>query len=72
MNTNAIHNFLNLIGLIVGALIAFDWTSLGMSPEAAATTAGAILLADKVIKFAINLLRDGFVGLWLPQPPVKR
>lgn len=72
MNTNMIHNILNLIGLVVGALIAFDWQSLGLAPEAAATVAGAVLLADKIVKFAINIVRDGLGGLWLPQPPVTK
>lgn len=72
MNTNAIHNILNLIGLIVGALITFDWASLGFSAEQAALFAGWVLLADKVIKFAMNIFRDGLTGLWKTQPPVQR
>ncbi len=72
MNTNAIHNILNLIGLIVGSLITFDWANLGLSPEVAATIAGGVLLADKVIKFAINILRDGIGGLFAVQPPVVK
>ncbi|MGC4008862.1 MAG: hypothetical protein QM805_07725 [Pseudomonas sp.] len=70
MNVNAIHNILNLIGLIVGSLITFDWANLGLSPEMAATIAGGVLLADKVIKFALNIFRDGVTGLWKVQPPV--
>jgi len=72
MNTNAIHNILNFIGLIVGALIAYDWTTLGLSPGTAATVAGAVLLADKVIKLAINVTRDGIGGLFAQQPPVQK
>lgn len=72
MNSNAVHNVLNLIGLIVGAFIFFDWTSLGVSPETATVIAGGFLLADKVIKFAINITRDGITGLWAPQPPVEK
>lgn len=70
MNTNAVHNILNLIGLVIGALITFDWASLGLSAETAAFFAGAVLLADKVIKLAMNVLRDGFGGLFKAQPPV--
>lgn len=70
MNTNAIHNILNLIGLIVGALITFDWTGIGLDPAVAATIAGGVLLADKIIKLAINIMRDGFGGLFSVQPPV--
>lgn len=71
MNTNMIHNLLNLFGLIVGALITFDWTQLGFTAEQAALVAGWVLLGDKIIKFAMNIIRDGVTGLWKPQPPVK-
>lgn len=72
MNTNAIHNLLNLIGLIIGGLVAFDWTQFGVSTETALTITGAVLLADKVIKFAMNISRDGVGGLFKPQPPVVK
>lgn len=72
MNANAAHNVLNLIGLIIGALIAFDWSQLGMDPATAATVAGAILMADKVVKLGINITRDGVNGLFKPQPPVEK
>ncbi|MDG3577108.1 hypothetical protein P7F60_11965 [Rhizobium sp. YJ-22] len=72
LNANAFHNVLNLIGLIVGALIAFDWTTLGLDPATAATVAGGFLLADKIIKLALNITRDGLTGLFKVQPPVER
>ncbi|WEZ85755.1 hypothetical protein P6U16_22190 (plasmid) [Rhizobium sp. 32-5/1] len=40
MNTNLFHNILNFIGLIVGTLITFDWTGLGLDPITAAKVAG--------------------------------
>ncbi|MGL5735830.1 MAG: hypothetical protein ACRCYS_13265 [Beijerinckiaceae bacterium] len=70
LNTNMIHNILNLIGLIIGALLTFDWTMLGFSAEQAVLFAGYILLADKTIKLLMNFLRDGLMGLFLRQPPV--
>lgn len=72
MNFNAIHNILNLVGLVIGALITFDWASLGLAPETAAWLAGAVLFADKIIKLAMNLFRDGLGGLFKPQPPVVK
>jgi hypothetical protein len=72
INANLIHNALNLIGLVIGALITFDWTALGFTAEQAALFAGWVLIGDKVIKFAMNILRDGFSGLWKVQPPVKK
>lgn len=71
MNFNLIHNVLNVLGLIVGSLIAFDWASIGLAPETAAMLASGFILADKVIKLAMNLFRDGLSGLWKPQPPVE-
>lgn len=70
MNANAFHNILNLIGLVIGALIAFDWTSLGLDPITAAKVAGGVLLADKIIKLVLNVSRDGLNGLFARQPPV--
>jgi hypothetical protein len=72
MNFNAIHNILNLLGLIVGSLIMFDWASLGLSPEKSATIAAGFILADKVIKMAMNIIRDGLGGLFARQPPVVK
>lgn len=72
MNTNAIHNILNLLGLLVGSLIMFDWASLGLTPATAATIASGFILADKVIKFGLNIFRDGLGGLFKVQPPVKK
>jgi hypothetical protein len=70
VNTNALHNILNLLGLVIGSLIAFDWAGLGLSPSIAAAIASGVLIADKVIKLAINVLRDGVGGLFKAQPPV--
>lgn len=72
MNTNLIHNILNLIGLIVGSLMLYDWTQLGFTAEQAAVFSAATLTADKVIKFALNIFRDGLAGLWKAQPPVQK
>lgn len=71
MNTNLIHNILNFIGLIVGGLLTYDWTLLGISPEGAAILASWLLFGDKIIKLAINIFRDGVGGLFKVQPPVQ-
>jgi hypothetical protein len=71
MNTNMIHNMLNLFGLVIGALITFDWTQLGLTAEQAAFIAGWVLLGDKIIKLAMNIFRDGIGGLFKQQPPVR-
>ena len=70
MNTNFFHNILNFVGLIIGTILFYDWTALGISPETAASLSAGLLIADKVIKLAINITRDGFSGLVKPQPPV--
>lgn len=70
MNTNLLHNILNLLGLIVGALVFYDWAALGLDATTAAAISSGFLLADKVIKLSINILRDGVGGLVKVQPPV--
>lgn len=71
LNTNLIHNILNFVGLIVGALITYDWTQLGLSAEQAAFVAGWVLVGDKIIKIAMNIVRDGFSGLYKVQLAVR-
>lgn len=71
MNTNLLHNILNVLGLLVGAILLYDWTALGVSPETAASVSAGLLVADKVIKLAINITRDGLSGLVKRQPPVQ-
>lgn len=71
MNTNLLHNILNIIGLIVGALMTYDFTQLGMTAEQAAFIASWLLFGDKVIKLLMNLWRDGVAGLFKTQPPVE-
>lgn len=69
---NTIHNILNIVGLIIGAFITFDWTSLGFTAEQAALFAGWVLIGDKVIKLGMNITRDGLTGLIGYQPPVEK
>lgn len=71
MNTNAIHNILNILGAIFATLIVTDWTSLGLDASQAALVAGWVLLGDKIIKLGMNITRDGLGGLMKPQPPVQ-
>lgn len=71
MNANMVHNILNFIGLIIAALLTYDWTQLGLTAESAVLVAAWVMMADKVIKLAMNLFRDGFTGLFKVQPPVK-
>lgn len=66
MNTNMIHNFLNIAIAAVAALGAFDWTVL-FSQSTALVIVGILASAKSVI----NVLRDGFSGLTKPQPPVQ-
>lgn len=72
MNTNLIHNILNLIGLLVAALVGFDWAGLGLPPETVALITSVVLFADKILKFMINIWRDGISGLVKDQPPVVK
>jgi hypothetical protein len=72
LNANAFHNILNFIGLIIGVLVTYDFTQLGLSAESAALLSGWVLIGDKVIKLTMNLFRDGPGGLFKVQPPVRQ
>ena len=66
MNTNLIHNILNIAIAVVAALAAFNWEVL-VSQSTALVIVGILASAKSVI----NVLRDGFAGLIKPQPPVQ-
>ena len=70
INTNAIHNILNFLGVIIGALMVYDWSAF-FSPEGAAIVASWLLFGDKIIKLGMNIMRDGLFGLFKWQPPVR-
>lgn len=81
MNSNAVHNGLNIAGLVLGlatfALLYTGCTELvtgqiecSKSWLDARITAGLMMLIPP-LKFGINIVRDGFGGLWKQQPPVR-
>jgi hypothetical protein len=64
-NLNALHNVLNVAIAAVAAAAAFDWTLL-FTQETALLIVGGLASAKTVL----NVLRDGFSGLFKVQPPV--
>ncbi|MCC7047213.1 MAG: hypothetical protein IT562_10910 [Alphaproteobacteria bacterium] len=68
MNTNLLHNILNVAIVIVGAMGAFDWTGVGLNPELAVK----IVAGLGTLKLVMNALRDGLSGMTKPQPPVQQ
>lgn len=67
MNTNLIHNILNIAMVVVAGLAGFDFAGLGMDPALAAK----IVAGLGTLKVIINVLRDGLAGLVKNQPPVQ-
>jgi hypothetical protein len=67
MNTNLIHNILNIAMVVVAGLAGFDFAGLGMDPGLAAK----IVAGLGTLKVIINVLRDGLAGLVKNQPPVQ-
>jgi len=72
MNSNAVHNILNVAQVILGSLLTFDWTSVGVSTGTGGKIVGGLVLASSVLKLGINVARDGIGGLAAPQPPVEK
>lgn len=66
LNSNMIHNLLNVAIAAVAALAVFDWTVL-FSQSTAMVIVGVLASAKTVI----NVVRDGFAGLVKAQPPVQ-
>lgn len=82
MNTNLIHNIINIVMIVLAGLTAV-LTALGctslpngdlecsnvqfLSP----TLATATLTGLGIVKVLINVVRDGFKGLTKEQPPVQ-
>jgi hypothetical protein len=81
MNTNLIHNILNILIALVSALTAFlvatgctslptgalDCSQSWIGPEWTALAATVLAL----VKSVINIARDGLTGLAKRQPPVQ-
>jgi hypothetical protein len=67
VNTNLLHNLLNLAIAIIAALTAFDWTAI-FGPQ----TGAMIISGLGFAKLAINFFRDGPAGMTKPQPPVEK
>ncbi len=67
MNTNFFHNIINMVLVLLGSLMAYDWSAFGFGPE----VTGMIIAALSFIKLALNAWRDGLGGLTKVQPPVK-
>lgn len=66
MNTNLIHNVLNIAMVVVSGLAGFDFVGLGIDPIVAAKIVAGLATAKTII----NVVRDGFAGLFKTQPPV--
>jgi hypothetical protein len=66
INTNLVHNILN-VALAVVAVLSLPEVTRFIPPEYAVFVAGAVGAA----KLIINIIRDGIDGLIKEQPPVK-
>jgi hypothetical protein len=62
VNTNLLHNILNVVIAILGATATFDWSQFIGTTLAVKLMAGAALL-----KLVINAVRDGLSGMVKPQ-----
>lgn len=67
LNTNTLHNIINVLVILIPALEQFDWSPF-FTDAVALKIVGALGLA----KILINVVRDGPTGLVRPQPPVTR
>ena len=66
LNTNLLHNIINILIVAIPAIEALDLTPL-IGPANALKLISALGL----VKLAVNLTRDGLTGMAKQQPPVK-
>lgn len=66
LNTNSMHNLINVAITVLAQLALFDFTKLGLTPERALTVIAILGL----MKLVMNAVRDGMVGMVEQQPPV--
>lgn len=66
MNSNLIHNILNIAIALTAVALLPEFQAL-LPPEVAIAVASAAATA----KVVINVIRDGITGLVKNQPPVK-
>jgi hypothetical protein len=67
VNTNLIHNILNIAVVAVAGIAGLDFAGIGINP----ITAAKIVAGLGTAKMIINVARDGFSGLTKAQPPVQ-
>lgn len=66
MNTNLLHNIMNILIAVVAALSTPEVVAI-LPPELAVKVVGGL----SVLKLGINVVRDGVSGLTKVQPPVR-
>lgn len=66
MNSNIIHNALNVLIILIAGLESLDLTPF-FDPEIALKVTGVLA----ILKLLINAFRDGVTGMVKEQPPVK-
>lgn len=66
MNTNLIHNILN-VAIAIIAIISLPEVTALLPPSWGLT----LVAVASVAKTVINVIRDGISGLVKPQPPVQ-
>jgi hypothetical protein len=62
VNTNLLHNIINVVIAVVGAAATFDFTQFVGTATSVKLMAGLALL-----KLVINAVRDGLAGMAKPQ-----
>jgi hypothetical protein len=67
MNTNMVHNIINIAIAVIAALSVPEVVAL--FPAEWSIKIIGILGGAKMV---INTIRDGLGGLWKPQPPVQK
>lgn len=64
--SNAVHNLINILIVVITGLEGFGWVDL-VGPDLALQ----IVAGLAAVKLVINAIRDGLAGMMKVQPPVE-
>lgn len=60
---NKLHSLLILFNILVGSVLTFDWTTVGLAPHTASVIGGLLLMAANALKLGLNATGNGATGV---------
>lgn len=59
MNANQIHTAMNLLNVLIGSLLTFNWAAFGLSDHTVTLVMGVLLMLGNLMKVAMTATGNG-------------